>query len=46
MIEQELQLTKEDKLILLGDYIGRGTQSKEVLDYIIQLIEEGFNIVP
>lgn len=46
LIEQELQLTKDDKLILLGDYIDRGSQSKEVLDYIILLIEDGFDLIP
>jgi len=46
MIEQELKLTINDKLFLLGDYIDRGAQSKEVLDYIMQLIGNGFDIIP
>lgn len=46
LIESELKLTTNDKLILLGDYIDRGPQSKEVLDYIIHLLEDGFNIIP
>lgn len=35
----ELRLTKEDTLILLGDYIDRGSDSKAVLDTIIELKE-------
>jgi len=46
LIEQKIQLTKSDKLVLLGDYIDRGSQSKEVIDYIIELIEKDFDIVP
>ena len=39
-----IKLTKSDRLILLGDYIDRGEQSKEVIDFIIDLRKEGFNI--
>jgi serine/threonine protein phosphatase 1 len=46
LIEHKIILTRNDKLILLGDYIDRGNQSKKVVDYIINLIEKGFNIVP
>lgn len=46
MLEQKIQLEKSDKLILLGDYIDRGKQSKEVIDYIIDLQTKGFDIVP
>ncbi|MFK7114089.1 metallophosphoesterase family protein [Flavobacterium oreochromis] len=38
-------LKKTDKLILLGDFIDRGNDSKEVLDTIFLLIENGFNVV-
>ena len=37
LIENKIQLTKNDQLILLGDYIDRGLQSKEVIKYIIEL---------
>ena len=37
MIEEKIQITKSDKVVLLGDYIDRGSQSKEVIDYIIEL---------
>lgn len=46
LIEHKIILTRNDKLILLGDYIDRGNQSKKVVDYIINLIEKSFDIVP
>lgn len=46
LIEEKIFLQKSDKLILLGDYIDRGSQSKEVIDYIIELKEKGFDIIP
>ena len=41
-----IKLRKSDQLILLGDYIDRGDQSKEVIDFIMDLCKEGFNIMP
>lgn len=38
-------LTKDDNLYLLGDYINRGPNSKEVIDYIIELQQQGYNIL-
>lgn len=46
LVENKIQLKNSDKLILLGDYIDRGDKSKEVVDYIIELQEKGFDIVP
>ena len=46
LLEQKIQIKEGDKIILLGDYIDRGTQSKEVIDYIIDLKEKGIYIVP
>jgi len=46
LVENEIQLQKSDKLILLGDYIDRGDKSKEVVDFIIELQEKGFDIFP
>jgi serine/threonine protein phosphatase 1 len=45
LIEEKIQITKCDKVVLLGDYIDRGSQSKEVIDYIIELKEKGFEII-
>jgi serine/threonine protein phosphatase 1 len=42
----QLNPAKNDKLILLGDYIDRGPHPKEVLDLILTLIKEGFDIIP
>jgi serine/threonine protein phosphatase 1 len=41
----QIGLNKNDDLFLLGDYINRGKRSKEVLDLLIQLKNEGYNIV-
>lgn len=45
LVENKIQLDKDDKLVLLGDYIDRGNKSKEVVDYIIDLKEKGFDII-
>ncbi len=44
LVVNVIKLTKSDRLILLGDYIDRGEQSKEVVDFIIDLFNKGFNI--
>ena len=46
LVEQHIVLSESDKLILLGDYIDRGSQSKEVIDYIIELQRSGYDVVP
>ena len=46
LVESNIQLDKNDKLILLGDYIDRGNKSKKVVDYIIDLQEKGYDITP
>ena len=46
LVVNKIQLKKSDKLILLGDYIDRGDKSKKVVDYIIELQEHGFDIIP
>lgn len=46
LIVNSVNLAKSDQLILLGDYIDRGYQSKEVIDFIIDLQKEGFNVIP
>jgi diadenosine tetraphosphatase ApaH/serine/threonine PP2A family protein phosphatase len=45
LVEQKIRLTGEDRLVLLGDYIDRGISIREVIDYIIDLRERGFDIV-
>ena len=44
MVEDKIRLKKEDKLVLLGDYIDRGRQSREVVDYIREQQGKGFDI--
>ncbi len=46
LIEDKIRFNSSDKLILLGDYIDRGTESKEVIDYILRLQQNGFDIIP
>lgn len=46
LVENKIQLQKEDKLILLGDYIDRGDKSKEVVDFIIELQQKAFDVIP
>lgn len=41
---KEINLTKNDRLIVLGDLIDRGDDSKGVLDTIFSLIESGIDI--
>lgn len=46
LVEYKIELKKTDKLVLLGDYIDRGSQSKKVLDFIIDLQHKEFDIIP
>jgi len=46
LVEYKIEINNSDKLVLLGDYIDRGKQSKEVIDYIIELQQKGFDIIP
>jgi len=46
LVVNRIKLTKSDRLVLLGDYIDRGDKSREVVDFIIDLIDTGFDIIP
>jgi serine/threonine protein phosphatase 1 len=46
LVVNVIDLKKDDRLILLGDYIDRGDQSKEVIDFIIDLKKNGFDVTP
>ena len=46
LVEEVISLEKGDDLYLLGDYIDRGPRSREVLMYVLQLIEEGYRLFP
>ncbi len=41
----KIALTKEDKVYFLGDYINRGIRSKQVVDFLIDLKRQGYDIV-
>ena len=45
LIENKIAIRKSDRLVFLGDYIDRGNQSREVIDYIIELKNKDFDIV-
>lgn len=42
----QLQLTKEDELYILGDMIDRGPNSVLVMDHIMQMMEDGYKVTP
>ncbi|MFH0842984.1 MAG: metallophosphoesterase [Bacteroidota bacterium] len=44
LVNDIIKLNKSDELILLGDYIDRGEESKSVVDFIIDLQKTGFNV--
>ena len=46
LVEKKIRISKSDRIVLLGDYIDRGSQSREVIDYIIDLQKQGFDIIP
>jgi serine/threonine protein phosphatase 1 len=43
LVEDMIELQKDDALIFLGDVIDRGPQSKGVIDYILKLSESGID---
>ncbi len=45
LVEDELKLKKSDILFLPGDYIDRGPDSKAVVDYIMWLKNESYQII-
>ncbi len=44
LLEDQVVLTKKDHLFLLGDYVDRGPDSKGVLDHIMKLQGEGYQV--
>jgi len=44
LVEDVVQLSESDHLLLLGDYIDRGPDSRSVIDYIFELQEAGFEV--
>ena len=46
MLFKKLMIRKEDYIYLVGDYIDRGPDSKAVLDLMMYLIDNGYNLLP
>jgi len=46
LLEEEIGIGKTDEVYLLGDYIDRGPLSKQVLDYLMQLQQDGYQVFP
>lgn len=44
LIEEQIKPSRHDLLFFLGDYIDRGPDSKGVIDYIIRLQKDDYNI--
>ena len=44
LVLEGIQLTKDDNLFLLGDYLNKGPDSKGVFDFIFELIDNGFQV--
>jgi serine/threonine protein phosphatase 1 len=42
LLKKKIRISREDQLYFLGDYIDRGPDSKGVLDYLIELKEDGY----
>jgi len=42
----QVNLSKDDQLFFLGDYIDRGPDSIGIIDYIIELMNENYNVYP
>jgi serine/threonine protein phosphatase 1 len=46
MLYQRLNITKEDNIYFLGDYIDRGSDSKGVIDIILDLQDSNYQVFP
>jgi len=46
LVKKQIKLQKTDKLFLLGDFIDRGPDSKGVLDFVMELIQEDYQVFP
>ena len=42
----KIGLNKDDQLVFLGDYIDRGPDNKGVVDFILELMQGGYQVLP
>ena len=45
LVEDKLQLTRHDELYVLGDYVNKGPNSRDVIDYLQQLQADDYHVV-
>lgn len=45
LLEEKIQPAKGDTLVFLGDYLDRGLHSKQVINYLMALGEQGYDTV-
>ncbi|MEO1655390.1 MAG: metallophosphoesterase family protein, partial [Bacteroidota bacterium] len=46
LVKDIIRLKNEDHLYLLGDYVDRGPRSAEVIDFILSLKNQGYQVYP
>lgn len=46
LLELKIKITRDDYIYCVGDLIDRGPSSKRVIDYIIQLRQQDYNVNP
>ena len=46
LVTEKINLTRSDRLILLGDYVDRGEKSREVIDFIMELVNNKYDVTP
>lgn len=44
LLEEQIRLTRQDELYLLGDYVDRGPDSKGILDLILSMQHDGYQL--
>jgi serine/threonine protein phosphatase 1 len=44
LLEKRIKLQQQDTLYLLGDYINKGPFSRQLLDYLLELRQKGFQL--
>ena len=45
LLEEQIGITKTDLVIMLGDYVDRGPESRGVLDYLVSLQKNGYGLI-